>query len=123
VIDNQANDWDYPRISGLRGKASALYALGQIEVAREWFERCRVVAETRDVRTLLREVATLAIGDLLARNEGSHEPHLGNFGRRASPVLPSPSAFAGEQRPTCTEQSMLRSRVKRGYPPGTRPVT
>lgn len=73
VIDGQANDWDHPRISGLRGKAAALRALGQAAAAEEWFDRCTAVAQTC-TQPLLREVAALAIGDLLVYDATAVSP-------------------------------------------------
>ncbi len=76
VIDGQSNDWDHPRISGLRGKAAALLALGKAEAAQPWFERCRAVAEADNVQPTLRGVAIMAIGDVIAREGSAAEPAL-----------------------------------------------
>jgi tetratricopeptide (TPR) repeat protein len=76
VIDCQGNDSDHPRISGLRGTAAALQALEKVDAAKPWFGRCRAIAEARNLPRILREIATLAIGDVLACEGDAAEPAL-----------------------------------------------
>jgi hypothetical protein len=85
VVDCQADDADHPRISGARGMAAALRALGNDQAAQVWFDRCWAVAEAANVRPILRQVAALAIGDALMSEPHPSDPEFWSTWHRFFP--------------------------------------